>query len=89
MSTSVRDLGSARNAVGRERRERADRGRGTGILELLRQAGRYLAVAHRRRAAIAELSRLDDRQLHDIGIRREQIPDVIDRVVDRAPGRGL
>lgn len=89
MSTSVRDLGSARNAVGRERRERVNRGRGTGILELLRRTGRYLAAAHRRRAAIADLSRLDDRQLDDIGVRREQIPEVVDGVVDRTAGRGL
>ena len=40
-----------------------------------------------RRAAIAELSRLDDRLLADIGIHREQIPLMVDGMLARAaPG---
>ncbi|MDZ7840915.1 MAG: DUF1127 domain-containing protein [Gammaproteobacteria bacterium] len=58
-------------------------------MELRRRLGRYLAAAHRRRSAIEELSRLDDRQLKDIGIRREQIPDVVKDAVDRTSGRCL
>jgi len=86
MNTTVRDLESARNVAGGRHREG---GRAAGILEPLRRAGRYLAAAHRRRNAIEELSRLDDRQLDDIGVRRDQIPEVVDRAIERTAGRGL
>lgn len=53
----------------------------TGYRSLTRGLGRLAAGWRRfnaRRAAIAELNRLDDRLLADIGVRREQIPLVVD-----------
>ena len=43
--------------------------------------------AHKRRAAIRDLSRLSDRQLRDVGIRREQIREVVDGMLARADGQ--
>ncbi|MFQ5955595.1 MAG: DUF1127 domain-containing protein [Kiloniellales bacterium] len=41
-----------------------------------------------RRAAIDELSRLDDRLLRDIGINRGEIRVVVDRMLSRPPAPG-
>ena len=43
--------------------------------------------ARHRRLAIAELSRLDDRLLRDIGLERARIPEVVDGLVGRGPER--
>lgn len=42
--------------------------------------------ARRRRTAIRELSRLDDRQLQDIGIERDKIPEVVSGMLRRQIG---
>lgn len=44
---------------------------------LLQRLWNRMILARRRRAAINELSRLADRELADIGIRREQIPEAV------------
>jgi len=50
----------------------------------LRSVAQGLHRHHVRRKAIAELSRLDSRLLADIGIRREQIPIVVDGLAKHA-----
>jgi len=48
------------------------------ILNLFIAAGRGIAEWRRRQKAYAELMRLDDRSLADIGIRRSQIRSLIE-----------
>lgn len=50
-------------------------------LAAVRRAFRPLIRAHRRNAAIVELSALSDRQLRDIGLERERIPEVVGRAM--------
>lgn len=54
--------------------------RGGGLRRLLAK----LALGRARRAAIAELSRLSDRTLEDIGVSRGQIPLVVDQMLERS-----
>lgn len=91
MNTNVHELKNACSTVVRDHRDQPaeGHGHGRGLVGILRRLGRHLAQARRRRIAIAELSALDDRQLKDIGIRREQIPEVVAGVVERTNGRGL
>jgi len=90
MSTNVHELKNACRAVIRDRRDQPveGHGHGRGLVGILRRLGRHLAQARRRRIAIAELSALDDLQLKDIGIRREQIPEVVAGIGARSTGRG-
>ncbi|MDZ7840948.1 MAG: DUF1127 domain-containing protein [Gammaproteobacteria bacterium] len=89
MSTNVHELRKACTAVVRDRRDQAAEEHRRGLVAMLRRLGRRLAQARRRRIAIAELSTLDERQLRDIGIQREQIPEIVADIVERTPGRGL
>jgi len=68
-----------------------------GAIGSVRRAAGHLAMARRRRRAIAELERLDARLLADLGVERDAIPDLVDRLLarqapaDHAPatGRGV
>lgn len=51
-------------------------------------AARALWQRRQRRAAIAELSRLDDRLLADIGIERGQIPSVVEGMLEAQSAAG-
>jgi len=44
-----------------------------------------LVAARRRRQAIAELRRLDDRLLADLGVERDAIPALVDRLMESPP----
>lgn len=57
--------------------------RGGGAMAALRRLRERLVRARKRRIAINDLSRLDDRQLDDIGLRREQIPELVCRQTRR------
>lgn len=57
---------------------------GRSLRGLRRGLSRRLA----QRRAIAQLSRLDDRLLADIGMRREDIPRVVDSLARRSDDRG-
>lgn len=51
-------------------------------------AAAALTRAIRRRRTITELSRLDDRMLEDIGLRRDEIPGLALRNTRQTPARG-
>ena len=89
MSISANELRHARDLSCGDRHARDAAAQHKGVLGALRRLGRALAVARRRRLAVADLSRLDDRQLADIGIRREQIPRIVREIIDGSTGRGL
>lgn len=69
----------------------ASRARSTGtnviavdsLATALRRLRDRFVLARQRRAAIAELSLLSDRQLEDIGVRREQIPETVEGILRR------
>ena len=75
------------------RSDREDFGARRGFLKILgkalHHAGHALTRGHRRRASIAQLRRLSDRGLTDLGIRREQVPTVVDRMLERESGDGV
>lgn len=77
MSTNVHELRNVPTTVATARRAAAPSG-GNRLLVALRHLGGRIALAHRRRRAIAELAALEDWQLDDIGIRRAQIREVVD-----------
>lgn len=43
----------------------------------------FFRILERRRLALKDLQRLDDRELSDIGIKRHDIPAIIDREIGR------
>lgn len=43
----------------------------------------YFHIRERRRLALKDLQRLDDRELRDIGIRRHDITAIVDREIGR------
>ncbi len=49
---------------------------------------RRLKRAHDRRSAIAELRRLDERTLRDIGVERPQIPLIVEQLIARREADG-
>ena len=55
------------------------------VAELVENAIDAVRTWRRRRAAIAELSRLDDRLLYDIGIDRNEIRAVVNGMLSRCP----
>lgn len=59
-------------------------GAGTATLALGGRIRDGIVRGHRRREAIRELSTLDDRMLRDIGLRRVDIPFVVDQVLDES-----
>ncbi len=75
MSTNVQQLGTRVTATAGTRAGIPGAGR---LLAALRDLRRRMVLAHRRRAAIAELAALEDWQLDDIGVRRAQIPELVD-----------
>lgn len=62
---------------------REQRDRTHSALVVVENVFHRLVQARHRGAAIRELSRLDDHQLHDIGIEREQIPEVLSGMLRR------
>ena len=47
------------------------------VVAVLRRLLNGVVQARRRRIGMADLARLDDRQLADIGLRREQVPELV------------
>lgn len=60
----------------------ASRGPLQTLIIAVHQTANMLVRWRHRRISIAELRRLRDEQLADIGIRREQIPEVVDAMLD-------
>lgn len=56
------------------------------VTATLQRLWKRMLLARQRRAAINELSRLSDEQLKDIGVRRAQIPELVDGMFRRGTG---
>jgi uncharacterized protein YjiS (DUF1127 family) len=76
-------LGVRRDAEGRPNGRKNPRGLIARLGRGLRQVAAGVARARRRNLAIAELSRLDDRLLHDIGVERGLIVETVDATMER------
>ncbi len=63
-------------------------GAATGLARGVRALYRSLKESRDRRRAISELRRLSDRTLRDIGIERSQIPQIVDRLLERRKADG-
>ena len=88
MSTNVHELRVHRPGAATVPHVRSEPRHGTTLLSLLGQLRERFALARKRRAAIDELAGLNDHQLHDIGVRRDQIPELVDRMLRQASGSG-
>ncbi len=64
------------------------KGAAAGLGRTVRALYRGLKESHERRRAISELRRLSDRTLKDIGIERWQIPQIVDRMLERRKADG-
>lgn len=85
MSTHIHRLETSLSAASASRSRTAvsSAGKGNPVTMMLRRLRNRVARVRQRRAAIAELSRLSERQLHDIGVHRHQIPELVDGVLRR------
>lgn len=81
MSASTQHLDTVSTGIGGAPRSITDRIR--PLTAALRHLRERMILARQRRVTINELARLSDRQLVDIGIQREQIPDVVDNLFRR------
>lgn len=68
--------------------KRVFRGAGAAVGRGFRALVRGLSAAHERRRAAAELNRLDNRTLRDIGIDRSQIPFIVEQLMARRRADG-
>lgn len=76
-------MGVRRDVEGRPDQSVREAGLGTRLRGGLQRIAAGVARARRRNHAIAELSRLDDRLLSDIGIERGCIAEAVDATIER------
>lgn len=86
MSTRISRLDTACTDVAASRSAGAapNAGKTNPVVLAFRRLRDRAMRARQRRAAIADLSRLDDRLLQDIGIRRERITELVDENLRRS-----
>lgn len=84
MSASTQHLDQATTGTGGASRTVTDRLR--PVTAALRRLRDRMILARQRRITINELARLSDRQLQDIGIQRELIPETVDELIRRGAG---
>lgn len=83
LDTACTGVAAPRSAVAVSNADKAN-----PVVTALRHLRDRAVRARQRRAAIAELSRLDDRQLNDIGVRRDQITKLVDEHLRRQADAG-